>query len=414
MKNNWYVEQKNKIFGPFSDSKLKKLVKDGKIKPTTQIKLQEDGKWRDASKVKGLFQEQRSTPPAQSEPKVVDGWQKAKWGMTPQEVLAAYPNAHRHSEPIEYDNYFVPLELLKVSFGDLKTNVKFQFLHDDGTLRQILLIPDRESSPSARTSFERLIKMTTAQYGAPQLDGEREKVWIFPQTEISASILDSLGISQSTLAYTSKQQAEAQRAAIQSASEEDIGYAENISDADFEEAEIYYTKATHVLCGVQANIEVYGSNAFSPDPEDIDVALQYINRSLEHFPENPAYLNLKGLLLWEGKGDKNSAKPLIERAAKLAPRDIDIQNNFNAINTSGCFVATAAFGSPTNHHVNVLRGWRDRRLRQSMLGRIFIRAYYKFGPYLAYTIGLNSVIRTIARLSLIPIVRLVEMLDDTG
>ena len=99
------------------------------------------------------------------------------------------------------------------------------------------------------------------------------------------------------------------------------------------EAEQYHLKALFILHQLQANKKVYGSNStFSgTNPANTDLALQYINRSLTLFPENAVYLNLKALLLWEGKGQKEEAVVLLEKAALLKPRDIDIQNNLKAI-----------------------------------------------------------------------------------
>jgi tetratricopeptide (TPR) repeat protein len=170
------------------------------------------------------------------------------------------------------------------------------------------------------------------------------------------------------------------------------------------EAEEYCLKAEFVLHGVQANAEVYGSNSASPTPENVGLALQYIDRSLEYFPQNATYLNLKALLLWEGLGDKKNARAILEHASKLAPRDIDIQNNLNAIKSTGCIVATAAFGSPIADHVISLRNWRDRRLAHSIFGRAFVRFYYKIGPFVVKAIGGRSWLRKGVRAILIPIV----------
>lgn len=47
---------------------------------------------------------------------------------------------------------------------------------------------------------------------------------------------------------------------------------------------------------------------------------------------------------------------------------------------SGCFVATAVYGSYDCPEVWVLRRFRDRTLSSSRLGRIFIHVYYLLGP----------------------------------
>jgi len=151
------------------------------------------------------------------------------------------------------------------------------------------------------------------------------------------------------------------------------------------EAEEYHMKAQFVLNELQANNEVYGSNSSlsGADPADVDLGLQYINRSLEYFPENPVYLNSKALLLWEGKINKDEARKLLERAAEIAPRDIDIQNNLKGIKSSSCFIATAAYGSPVATELHKLRDWRDEILLNSLLGRCFVKVYYLVSPPIA-------------------------------
>lgn len=51
--------------------------------------------------------------------------------------------------------------------------------------------------------------------------------------------------------------------------------------------------------------------------------------------------------------------------------------------SSSCFVATAVYGDPYHAQVVKLRSFRDRHLRQYLVGRLFIKAYYAVGPYLA-------------------------------
>ncbi len=49
-----------------------------------------------------------------------------------------------------------------------------------------------------------------------------------------------------------------------------------------------------------------------------------------------------------------------------------------------CFVATATYQDAMHPDVILLRDFRDRFLRKSGFGRMFIVFYYKVGPYFAY------------------------------
>jgi hypothetical protein len=71
-----------------------------------------------------------------------------------------------------------------------------------------------------------------------------------------------------------------------------------------------------------------------------------------------------------------------------------------------CFVATAAWGSRLEPHVVPLRGFRDRVLRASVLGEVFVETYYTFGPALAGIIRPSVTLRQVARRGLSPMVSL--------
>jgi hypothetical protein len=70
-----------------------------------------------------------------------------------------------------------------------------------------------------------------------------------------------------------------------------------------------------------------------------------------------------------------------------------------------CFVATAAYGSVLAADVAQLRGVRDSILRKTVLGELFVQAYYTFGPPIAGVIGESELLRWTAREALAPIVK---------
>ncbi|MEI6088662.1 MAG: CFI-box-CTERM domain-containing protein [Bacteroidota bacterium] len=180
------------------------------------------------------------------------------------------------------------------------------------------------------------------------------------------------------------------------------------------EAEQYHLKAQFILAEVQACIKVYGSNSSYKikNPANVDLALKYIERSIELCPKNAAYLNTKALLLMEGKGDKEAAALLLKKAHWLNPRDITVKNNLDiAKSKGGCFIATAAFGTPFASEVHVLRIWRDESLLQSSLGKTFVAMYYKISPPIAKFISTRIMLKRIVRWLLIPLIRTVAIMQ---
>ncbi|MDH4367150.1 MAG: hypothetical protein OEV57_03305 [Dehalococcoidia bacterium] len=79
----------------------------------------------------------------------------------------------------------------------------------------------------------------------------------------------------------------------------------------------------------------------------------------------------------------------------------------------GCFIATAAYGTPTAKQINVLREFRDDVLLKSNVGSQFVALYYRFSPPIADVIAGNEILRTLVRELLVnPIVWVVEATGD--
>ncbi len=70
----------------------------------------------------------------------------------------------------------------------------------------------------------------------------------------------------------------------------------------------------------------------------------------------------------------------------------------------GCFIATAAYGSPLSVEVQALRDVRDRFLLTTAPGRLFVRVYYRLSPPLARGIARREWLRTLVRAGLRPVV----------
>ncbi len=70
----------------------------------------------------------------------------------------------------------------------------------------------------------------------------------------------------------------------------------------------------------------------------------------------------------------------------------------------GCFIATAAFGSPLAPQVQLLREIRDTYLLPYGPGRAAVQAYYAASPPIADVIRRSGALRAIVRLGLTPIV----------
>ena len=93
------------------------------------------------------------------------------------------------------------------------------------------------------------------------------------------------------------------------------------------------------------------------------------------------------------------SKP-IEKSKKLIKNNWDIKNE----KKKDCFVATVVYGNPNCDEVCLLRSWRDNVLGKKVIGRIFIRCYYRYGPRLALFVGRYGGIKKLIKYILAPLV----------
>jgi len=72
----------------------------------------------------------------------------------------------------------------------------------------------------------------------------------------------------------------------------------------------------------------------------------------------------------------------------------------------GCFIATAAYGTPMAQEVRYLRAFRDEYLMTNAAGKQFVKFYYSVSPPIADFIREHESLRTVVRVGLTPLVAL--------
>ena len=70
----------------------------------------------------------------------------------------------------------------------------------------------------------------------------------------------------------------------------------------------------------------------------------------------------------------------------------------------GCFIATAAYGSPIQPYVKILREFRDHFLLESSFGKFLVNLYYKYSPPVADFIANHDSLRAMVRMGLLPFI----------
>ena len=87
---------------------------------------------------------------------------------------------------------------------------------------------------------------------------------------------------------------------------------------------------------------------------------------------------------------------------------------YGLLSDTNCFIATAAYGSPLDHHVNRLREFKNQFLVPHFLGRKFVKFYYSVSPPIAKFIAEHETLRSLVRSALWPVVFAVEMIFQFG
>lgn len=78
-----------------------------------------------------------------------------------------------------------------------------------------------------------------------------------------------------------------------------------------------------------------------------------------------------------------------------------------------CFIATAAYGSYLDSHVQTLRDFRDQYLLTNPVSSVLVSAYYKTSPPIADFIDDHPALKPIVRIGLLPAVALTTVVVST-
>ena len=88
--------------------------------------------------------------------------------------------------------------------------------------------------------------------------------------------------------------------------------------------------------------------------------------------------------------------------------DDGTEDDDDCIGLCDCFIATAAYGSYLDPHVDTLRAFRNDHLMRYEAGRAFVAWYYEVSPEIAAHIAERDSLRFATRLALTPVVYLIE------
>lgn len=164
------------------------------------------------------------------------------------------------------------------------------------------------------------------------------------------------------------------------------------------------------------------SFTFSPESPDVETEVTFDASASEPAEEVEHYL-------WDFTGDREIDTVGIEASHTFTdPGDHEVtlfilDDEDNILDTTtetvnvreGCFIATAACGTPDHDQVETLRAFRDSTLKGNTIGELFVRLYYATSPPIADWIARSSRRRSIVRSAVVrPAARLASVLGLNG
>jgi hypothetical protein len=96
----------------------------------------------------------------------------------------------------------------------------------------------------------------------------------------------------------------------------------------------------------------------------------------------------------------------------IMDRDYSITASFRTI--AGCFIATAAYGTPVAQEVQVLREFRDEYLLTDPAGEALVALYYRISPPIAEFISEHPALKPVIRTGLVPAIGASKVIVNTS
>ena len=144
-----------------------------------------------------------------------------------------------------------------------------------------------------------------------------------------------------------------------------------------------------------------------------DQTLQYLRSSVIPFLSGSGCAQSEAFSTQCGAGMLDADKLLSVAGVGFSdlptnPRPDPVGPPLENSSSGGCFIATAAFGTPLAKEVQVLRTFRDNVLLSSAIGSAFVHWYYDFSPPVADVIRHSENLRALTRAVLLPVISAVR------
>jgi acyl carrier protein len=176
---------------------------------------------------------------------------------------------------------------------------------------------------------------------------------------------------------------------------------ENVNRDILNQKDLFYNKILTIP-------EKFLLHNYPIDPRGLFICL--IATAIAHY--NFTHLEDKASKLLESASEINIKWGTYVKSDILADiKDQTIVSKTTDKNKSGCFIATAVYGSPYANEVILLKEFRDNWLLNFRLGKIFVAFYYWISPTIANRIAKKNSLKAITKFTIvIPLIKIANYL----
>lgn len=124
----------------------------------------------------------------------VEGWSKARWGMTEDDLLKAFEGQAIRLEQKNYNDSYSTIEIRDIEIGSDHYQVRFLMDNNKKTLSKVLITPLDTDLAAAEIRFKGLEKLLIEKYGQPSFRDDKKE----PDTRISGSLVHKGSVKLTT------------------------------------------------------------------------------------------------------------------------------------------------------------------------------------------------------------------------
>jgi uncharacterized delta-60 repeat protein len=166
------------------------------------------------------------------------------------------------------------------------------------------------------------------------------------------------------------------------------------------------------LCSGQRTLSLSATSGGTTNPQPGTYAYDHATRiTIRAIPDEEYHFSE-----WSGdvSGTDNQLSITMDSDKSIQANFVGYEVVEEEAKKTPCFIATAAYESPSHPHVRVLQDFRDKYLMTNTFGLELVNVYYKYSPFMANLIETNKRLKVVVRIYFLPLVAICFSMVNFG